>query len=85
MLRRHPHVLIASDDIYEVILWTGEPFVNIAMACPDLVERTLVPADLVRASDLAVVNSLRGWRAARLADGTGRALGSTAAGVAAPT
>src|SRR3569623_465444 len=36
VLRRHPKVLIATDDMYEHILWTAEPFVNILNACPDL-------------------------------------------------
>ncbi|HEX4361593.1 MAG TPA: aminodeoxychorismate synthase component I [Pseudonocardia sp.] len=34
----------------------------------ELAERTLYPADLVRADGLAVLNSLRGWRPAVLAD-----------------
>jgi aspartate aminotransferase len=56
VLRRHPHVLIASDDIYEVILWTPEPFVNIAMACPDLVERTVV------INGVSKSHAMTGWR-----------------------
>jgi aspartate aminotransferase len=42
VLRKHPRVLIASDDMYEKILWTVEPFANIVNACPDLYERTVV-------------------------------------------
>jgi aspartate aminotransferase len=42
VLRKHPHVLIISDDIYEHILWTTEPFVNLINVCPDLKDRTLV-------------------------------------------
>ncbi|MCI0749889.1 MAG: pyridoxal phosphate-dependent aminotransferase [Nevskiales bacterium] len=42
VLRQHPRVLIATDDMYEKILWTGEPFSNIINACPDLYERTVV-------------------------------------------
>lgn len=42
VLRKHPRVIIASDDMYEKILWTGEPFANIVNACPDLYERTVV-------------------------------------------
>ncbi|TQE99656.1 MAG: aminotransferase class I/II-fold pyridoxal phosphate-dependent enzyme, partial [Spiribacter salinus] len=42
VLRRYPDVVIASDDIYEEILWTDEGFANIVMACPDLTERTVV-------------------------------------------
>lgn len=42
VLRQHPGVLIASDDIYEHIQLGDEPFCNILMACPDLYERTVV-------------------------------------------
>ncbi|MDR3418121.1 MAG: pyridoxal phosphate-dependent aminotransferase [Nevskia sp.] len=42
VLRKHPRVIIATDDMYEKILWTGEPFANIVNACPDLYERTVV-------------------------------------------
>ncbi|MBA1330373.1 aspartate aminotransferase, partial [Candidatus Endoriftia persephone str. Guaymas] len=42
VLREHPKLLIATDDMYEHILWSDEPFCNILMACPDLANRTLV-------------------------------------------
>ncbi len=42
VLRRHPRIAIASDDIYELIHWDDEPFSNIVMACPDLYDRTIV-------------------------------------------
>jgi aspartate aminotransferase len=42
VLRKHPRIIIASDDMYEKILWTGEPFANIINACPDLYDRTVV-------------------------------------------
>lgn len=41
VLLRHPHVLVATDDMYEHILW-HKPFVNILNACPKLYERTIV-------------------------------------------
>jgi aspartate aminotransferase len=41
VLRRYPNTLIATDDMYEHILWSGEPFCTIATACPDLRERTI--------------------------------------------
>ena len=34
VLWRHPHVLIATDDMYEHILWTEEPFSNIVNVQP---------------------------------------------------
>ena len=56
LLRKHPDVLIATDDMYEHILWTGEPFCNIAMACPDLFDRTIVLNGVSKAY------SMTGWR-----------------------
>nr|VFK36732.1 MAG: aspartate aminotransferase [Candidatus Kentron sp. SD]VFK40310.1 MAG: aspartate aminotransferase [Candidatus Kentron sp. SD] len=42
VLRKHPQVFIATDDIYEHILWAEEPFCNILMACPDLYDRVII-------------------------------------------
>ena len=56
VLRQHPQVVIASDDMYEHILWPGQDFVNILNACPDLVERTLVLNGVSKAY------SMTGWR-----------------------
>jgi aspartate aminotransferase len=56
VLRRHPQILIATDDMYEKILWSGEPFSNIVNACPDLYDRTMV----VHA--VSKTYSMTGWR-----------------------
>jgi aspartate aminotransferase len=56
VLRRHPQVWIATDDMYEHIVWSGEPFCNIAMACPDLLERTIVLNGVSKAY------AMTGWR-----------------------
>jgi aspartate aminotransferase len=56
VLRRYPNVLIASDDIYEHILWADEPFCNIVMACPDLADRTIVVNGVSKAY------AMTGWR-----------------------
>ncbi|HEU5397739.1 MAG TPA: pyridoxal phosphate-dependent aminotransferase, partial [Gammaproteobacteria bacterium] len=56
VLRRHPRVLIATDDMYEPFTWHGEPFCNILMACPDLYDRTLVLNGCSKAY------SMTGWR-----------------------
>ena len=56
VLRQHPDVLIASDDMYEHILWADEPFSNILNACPDLYERTIVLNGVSKAY------SMTGWR-----------------------
>jgi aspartate aminotransferase len=42
ILRRRQRIVIATDDMYEKILWTREPFVNILNVCPDLADRTVV-------------------------------------------
>ncbi len=56
VLERYPEVLIASDDIYEHILWAEEPFANIVMACPTLKDRTVVVNGVSKAY------AMTGWR-----------------------
>lgn len=56
VLLRHPRVVIASDDMYEKILWADEPFANIINACPELYERTVV----IHA--VSKTYSMTGWR-----------------------
>lgn len=56
VLRRHPHVLVVTDDIYEHILWGPEPFANLPMICPDLVPRTMV------LNGVSKSYSMTGWR-----------------------
>ncbi|AFT66807.1 MAG: pyridoxal phosphate-dependent aminotransferase [Cycloclasticus pugetii] len=56
VLVKHPHILIATDDMYEHILWTDEPFSNIVMACPALYDQTIVLNGVSKAY------SMTGWR-----------------------
>ncbi|MDG4559911.1 MAG: pyridoxal phosphate-dependent aminotransferase [Candidatus Competibacter sp.] len=56
VLRRHPQVYIATDDMYEHIQWTGEPFCNVLNVCPDLYDRTIV------LNGVSKVYSMTGWR-----------------------
>jgi len=56
VLKRHPHVLIATDDMYEHILWTDEPFVNILNVCEELYPRTIVLNGVSKAY------AMTGWR-----------------------
>ena len=56
VLLKHPQVLIATDDMYEHILWTEETFHNIVMACPELYDRTIVLSGVSKAY------SMTGWR-----------------------
>ncbi|HEX5057226.1 MAG TPA: pyridoxal phosphate-dependent aminotransferase [Gammaproteobacteria bacterium] len=56
VLRKHPNILIATDDMYEHIMWADEAFSNILMVCPDLYERTIVLNGVSKAY------SMTGWR-----------------------
>ena len=56
VLRRHPDVLIATDDMYEHIALTDAKFVNILNACPDLYPRTMVLNGVSKAY------AMTGWR-----------------------
>jgi aspartate aminotransferase len=56
VLRKHPQVLIASDDMYEHIRLNDQPFANLLNACPDLYDRTLVLNGVSKAY------AMTGWR-----------------------
>ncbi len=56
VLLRHPQVLVATDDMYEHILFSGRTFSNILMVCPELYERTIVLNGVSKAY------SMTGWR-----------------------
>ena len=56
VLRRHPHVWVLADDIYEHIIYGGGPYSTIAQVAPDLHERTLTMNGLSKAY------CMTGWR-----------------------
>lgn len=56
VLLKHPQVFVATDDMYEHILWTPEKFHNILMVCPELYERTIIFNAVSKAY------SMTGWR-----------------------
>jgi aspartate aminotransferase len=56
VLRKHPQVLIATDDMYEHIIWTAEKFENIVTVAPDLYDRTIVLNGVSKAY------AMTGWR-----------------------
>jgi len=41
VLRRHPRVMVLSDDIYAPLNYTGKPHATLAVECPDLADRIL--------------------------------------------
>jgi len=56
VLERHPQVHVISDDIYEHIRWEDDTFINIAMACPNLKDRTIILNGVSKAY------AMTGWR-----------------------
>jgi len=56
VLVKYPNILVATDDMYEHILWCDEPFSNIVMACPELYNQTIVLNGVSKAY------SMTGWR-----------------------
>jgi len=56
VLKRHPQVFVASDDIYEHIQWTQPKFSNLVNATPELFERTIV------VNGVSKVYAMTGWR-----------------------
>ena len=56
VLKRHPHVLVATDDMYEHVNLSGEKFVNILNATPELKDRCVVLNGVSKAY------SMTGWR-----------------------
>ncbi len=56
VLRKHPRIVIASDDMYEHILLDGSKFVNILNVCPELYNQT------VTMNGVSKAYSMTGWR-----------------------
>ena len=56
LLLANPHICIASDDIYEHIRWTDNPYHNILNVCPELYERTVILNGLSKSF------AMTGWR-----------------------
>jgi aspartate aminotransferase len=56
VLARHPHVWVLTDDIYEKLVYTPEPFETILQVAPELQPRTLVINGVSKAY------CMTGWR-----------------------
>lgn len=56
VLLRYPHVWVVSDDMYEHLIYTDEPFTTIAQVEPGLRDRTLTVNGVSKAY------SMTGWR-----------------------
>lgn len=56
VLRRHPHVMILCDDIYEYLVYDDRKFFSLASVCPDLKDLCLV------VNGVSKSYSMTGWR-----------------------
>jgi aspartate aminotransferase len=56
VIRRHSHVMVMTDDMYEHVWYADTPFATIAQVCPDLYSRTLTINGCSKAY------AMTGWR-----------------------
>jgi len=56
VFRRHPHVMVMTDDMYEHVWYADTPFATIAEVAPDLYDRTLTVNGCSKAY------AMTGWR-----------------------
>ena len=56
VLARHPNVFVLADEVYEHIIFDGQPFTSFATACPELRDRTLTVNGVSKAF------AMTGWR-----------------------
>lgn len=56
VLEQYPNIIVATDDIYEHMLWEGTPFKNILNVCPNLYNRGVILNGVSKAY------SMTGWR-----------------------
>lgn len=56
VLKKHPQIIIASDEIYEYIVWNNEGFSSILNVCPELKDRTIIFNGCSKA------HAMTGWR-----------------------
>ena len=56
VIKANPHVLVATDDIYEHIYWGAEPLANLVALCPELRDRVIIINGVSKAY------AMTGWR-----------------------
>ncbi|MGY2803819.1 aminotransferase class I/II-fold pyridoxal phosphate-dependent enzyme [Bradyrhizobium sp. USDA 4506] len=56
VLRRHPHVWLMTDEIYEHLVYDGQTAVNALQVAPDLADRTVI------VNGLSKSYAMTGWR-----------------------
>ncbi len=56
VIAHHPRLLVISDEIYEQIYYSEEPFTSFAAACPELADRTVI------VNGVSKTYAMTGWR-----------------------
>ncbi len=56
VLKKHPDIVIGTDDMYEHIYWADEPFCSLVTACPELHGQT------VTINGVSKAYAMTGWR-----------------------
>ncbi len=56
VIRKHPNIVVATDDMYEKIMFDGKKFVTFAQVNPDLMDRT------VTLNGVSKAYCMTGWR-----------------------
>jgi len=56
VIKKHPNLIVISDEIYEHVRWDGKDADNIINVCPELYDRTLV------VNGVSKVYAMTGWR-----------------------
>jgi aspartate aminotransferase len=56
VLMQYPHIMVASDDIYEHNMWNHTPFNNILNVCPELYDRCFI------VNGVSKTYAMTGWR-----------------------
>ena len=56
VLKKHPQVIICTDEMYEHIFWAPEPFASLLTVCPELYDRT------VTVNGVSKAYAMTGWR-----------------------
>ena len=56
VLKKHPQIIICTDEMYEHIFWAPEPFASFLTVCPELYDR------VVTVNGVSKAYAMTGWR-----------------------
>jgi aspartate aminotransferase len=56
VIKKHPHLIVLDDAVYDVIMWNPDKYVNFRMTCPDIQDQ------VVLINSLSKTYAMTGWR-----------------------